>query len=86
VVEGAPTGAAPETTVTCRKGTQGALTSVSRNWGGTIIKQGSAPVDPTIAVPGQGEPVDPEVRTFADIENGDPDTVFDEIALDAAII
>jgi hypothetical protein len=32
------------------------------------------------------EPVDLEVRTFADIENGDPDAVFDEIAIDAAII
>jgi hypothetical protein len=39
-----------------------------------------------IVAPKPVEPADSEVRTFADIENGDPDTVFDEIALDAAII
>jgi hypothetical protein len=36
--------------------------------------------------PGPVDPVDPEVRTFADIENGDPDMLFDDIVLDAAII
>jgi hypothetical protein len=32
------------------------------------------------------EPTDPEVRTFADIENGEPDSMFEEIVLDVAII
>jgi hypothetical protein len=32
------------------------------------------------------ESFDPEVRTFADIENGDPDAFLDDIVLDAAII
>jgi hypothetical protein len=42
--------------------------------------------EPAVVVPGPVEPVDPDVRTFADIENGDPDSLFDEIVLDAAII
>jgi hypothetical protein len=32
------------------------------------------------------ESFDPEVRTFADIENGDPDAFLEDIVLDAAII
>jgi hypothetical protein len=33
------------------------------------------------------EPVDPEARTFADIENGDPDGTLDEtVLLDVAIL
>jgi len=47
-----------------------------------------APEQPAIAAPGPVEPADPDVRirTFADVENGDPDSLFDEIVLDAAII
>jgi len=44
------------------------------------------PEQPGVAAPGPVEPADSDVRTFADIENGDPDSPFDEIALDAAII
>jgi hypothetical protein len=58
----------------------------TENWGGTIIKQGSAPADTTIVAPVPVEPTDPEVGTFADVENGDPDSMFDEIVLDVAII
>jgi len=36
--------------------------------------------------PGPVETADSEVRTFADIENGEPDSLFDEIVLDVAII
>ncbi len=38
------------------------------------------------AGPAPVETADPDVRTFADIENGDPDSLFEEIVLDAAII
>jgi hypothetical protein len=44
-----------------------------------------APEQPVVA-PGPVEPADSEVRTFADVENGDPDSLFDEIVLDGAII
>jgi len=47
-----------------------------------------APEQPVVAAPGSVEPADPDVRirTFADVENGEPDSLFDEIVLDAAII
>ena len=32
------------------------------------------------------EPVEAEARTFADIENGEPEGTLDELALDAAIL
>jgi hypothetical protein len=44
------------------------------------------PEQPVVVAPGPVEPADADVRTFADIENGDPDSLFDEISLDAAII
>jgi hypothetical protein len=36
--------------------------------------------------PAPAEPAEAEVRTFADIENGEPDGTLDEMALDAAIL
>ena len=36
--------------------------------------------------PKPAEPADTEARTFADIENGEPDGALDEMALDAAIL
>jgi hypothetical protein len=75
-----------ETTVTLKTGPSGYQQTPSWNLGGTIIKQGTSATESTIAAPLPVEPVDPEVRTFADIENGDPDAFLDEIVLDAAII
>jgi hypothetical protein len=51
-----------------------------------IVKQWISPPESTTGTPGPVEPVDVEARTFADIENGEPDSAFDEIILDAAII
>jgi hypothetical protein len=45
-----------------------------------------APEPPVVVAPGPVETADPDARTFADIENGDPDCLFDDVALDAAII
>jgi hypothetical protein len=53
---------------------------------GTIIRQGSTPYDSAAVPQGPVEPTDPDLGTFADVENGDPDSMFDEIVLDAAII
>jgi hypothetical protein len=45
-----------------------------------------APETTASAGPGPVESADADARTFADVENGDPDSLFDEIVLDAAII
>ncbi|GAA5178417.1 hypothetical protein GCM10023322_05610 [Rugosimonospora acidiphila] len=44
------------------------------------------PVDHGANQPAPIEPTEPETRTFADIENGEPEGTLDEIALDAAIL
>jgi hypothetical protein len=79
-------GRGAETTITCKKGLSGYYSAKTENWGGIIIKQGSAPADSTIVTPRPAEPADSDVRTFADIENGEPDSVWDEVGLDIAII
>lgn len=39
-----------------------------------------------VVIPGPSEPADREVRTFADVEGGEPDPSLEEMALDAAIL
>jgi len=64
----------------------------SREFGEGIIGQQltSAPEPTSVGVvPGPVEPVEPvgvDGRTFADIENGDPDSLFEEVVPDTAII
>lgn len=51
-----------------------------------MLRQLPSWIETVVVTPGPAEPVDREARTFADVENGEPDALFDEIVLDAAII
>jgi hypothetical protein len=50
-----------------------------------MLRQLPSPSE-SVVTPGPVEPVDGEVRTFADVEGGEPDPLLEEVALDAAIL
>jgi hypothetical protein len=51
-----------------------------------MINPRGCPAEHAATHPDRVEQTEAEVRTFADIENGDPEGTLDEMALDAAIL
>ena len=51
-----------------------------------MLRQLTSQTDSIVVTPGPAEPLDREVRTFADVEGGEPDPLIEEIALDGAIL